>query len=128
MPFYFYLSIFFRCLFNSLCDKQEVCLKYFCCIPKYFAVYQNTLVVSRKSTWATTWVISWTRCVFYPETSILLDRMRDKPWLFRLGPLKSTFSKTKSAYRLQENNGQYLVSVVKFKLSKHNQNFENFYT
>ena len=49
-------------------------------------------------------------------------------WLFRHGYLAATFSKwIKQAYRFKENNWQYLLPMIKLKLSSENWNFGEVY-
>lgn len=50
-----------RCLFNSLCDKQEVRLKHFCCIPKYNGYLKEEHLSNCLS------YKYWTRCFFILE-------------------------------------------------------------
>ena len=46
--------------------------------------------------------------------------MTDKLWLFRLENVADVFSKMKWACHFKENNGQYLLPMIQFKLSSEN--------
>lgn len=104
--------------------KWEVYMKCFCCTPKYDGYLKEEHLGNSLS------FKIWVTKLNYPPTPPHFHGLPWKNkwlipcgWLFRLECLADIFSRMSIAYYLKENNGQYLLSMIKFRLSNKSKNF-----
>ena len=100
-------------LFNGPCDEGQSKMKR-CCLMSVWCL--------SKEEYSWDWVTSWTSWMLHGALFYSKEQLTNHGYS-KLAVTQGIFLKVKWTCHFRGNNGQCLLSVVKFKLSNENKNF-----